>query len=304
MFSLSFILGVNNCWAVKRYVEPEEWIEITATKFDVDHVQFSFDLLDPKTEKSALDQTVSRTLDCCRDYGIKIHSCFTGLAAYSYNLLLHPSLAMRRDAIDWYERALALTAKLKAEAVGGHIGAFSVKDFRDEKKKPFLISNLIETLTHLSFIGKKLGLKCLLWEPMPISREPPSTIDDAKKLLSQVNERSHIPVKLCIDVGHMCNPEVKSERDHDPYSWLRDLGRDSPCLHLQQTDGKADRHWPFIEKYNKIGIIKGDEILSALKESGAEETYLFLEVIHPFEYPDKKVIEELKESVEYWKSYL
>jgi len=304
VFDLSFVLGVNNCWAVKRYVEPEEWIEITATKLEVDHIQFSFDILDPRTEETALNQIASRTLDCCEDYGVKIHSCFTGLAAYSYNLLLHPDFAMRRDAVDWYEKALVLAAKLKAESVGGHIGAFSVKDFRDEKKRSFLTSNLIETLNHLSSIGKKLGLKYLLWEPMPISREPPTTIEDAKKLLSQANEKSSLPVKLCIDVGHMCNPEVKSAEDLDPYAWLKELGRDSPCLHLQQTDGKADRHWPFTEKYNKIGIIKADEIISALKEGGSELTYLFLEVIHPFEHPDKQVIEELKESVEYWKSYI
>jgi len=289
---------------VKRYVEPDEWIEITATKLEVDHVQFSFDLLDPRTEDSALNHIVSRTLDCCEDYGIEIHSCFTGLAAYSYNLLLHPDPAMRRDAVDWYEKALVLAAKLKAEAVGGHIGAFSVRDFRNERKRRLLISNLIETLNYLSSIGKRLGLKYLLWEPMPISREPPTTIEAAKNLLSKVNEESSIPVKLCIDVGHMCNPEVKSSRDLDPYAWLKELGRDALCLHLQQTDGKADRHWPFTEEYNKIGVIKGDRVISALREGGSKLSYLFLEVIHPFEYPDNQVIKEVKESVEYWRSYI
>jgi len=304
VFIFSFILGVNNCWAVKRYVEPEEWIEITATKLEVDYVQFSFDLLDPRTGDSALNHTASKILDCCRDYGIKIHSCFTGLAAYSYNLLLHPDPAMRRDAVEWYEKALVLAAKLKAEAVGGHIGAFSARDFRNERRREFLTSNLIETLTYLSSIGKRLGLKYLLWEPMPISREPPTTIEDAKNLLSKANEESSIPVKLCVDVGHMCNPEVKSSRDLDPYAWLKDLGKDSLCLHLQQTDGKADRHWPFTKEYNKIGVIKGDRVISALKEGGSKLSYLFLEVIHPFEYPDDQVVKEIKESVEYWRSYI
>ena len=301
---MRFILGVNNCWAVKRYVEPEAWVEITATEFDVDHVQFSFDILDPRTEESALDNVVSRTLDCCMEYGVKIHSCFTGLAAYSYNLLLHPDFAVRRDAANWYEKALILAAKLKSEAVGGHVGAFSVSDFSDEKRRSFLILNLIETLRHLSLMGKRLGLRSLLWEPMPISREPPSSIKEAKKLLSETNENSSIPIKLCIDVGHACNPRAKSPVDLDPYLWLKELGADSPCIHLQQTDGKADRHWPFTEKYNKIGIIKGDELISALEEGGAAETYLFLEVIHPFESLEENVVKEIKESVQYWKSYV
>jgi len=214
----------------------------------------------------------------------------------------HP--AMRRGAVDWYEKALVLAAKLKAEAVGGHIGAFSVRDFRNERKRRLLTSNLIETLNYLSSIGKRLGLKYLIWEPMPISREPPTTIEAAKNLLSKLNEESSIPVKLCIDVGHMCNPEVKSSRDLDPYAWLEELGRDALCLHLQQTDGKADRHRPFTEEYNKIGVIKGDRVISALREGGSKLSYLFLEVIHPFEYPDNQVIKEVKESVEYWRSYI
>jgi len=76
---LKCILGVNNCWAVKRYVEPKEWVEITATEFDVDHVQFSFDILDPRTEKTALDQFVSETLDCCMEYGLKYIAASRGL---------------------------------------------------------------------------------------------------------------------------------------------------------------------------------------------------------------------------------
>jgi len=301
---LSFILGVNNCWAAKRFIEPKEWVKIAATELEVSYVQFSFDVLDPGVDMSALNSIASETLDCCSDYGVKIHSCFTGLAAYSYNLLLHPYSVMRQKATEWYEKALTLAAKLKAEAAGGFLGAFSVKDFRDEKRRQLLLSSLIGTLKHLSHIGKKHGLKYLLWEPMPVSREPPATIEETKILLSLVNKESAIPIKLCLDVGHACNPDVETAMDRDPYMWLKILGKDSPCIHIQQTDGKADRHWPFTKEYNKVGIIKGDRVLSALRESGANLTYLFLEVIHPFEYPDEQVIKEIKASVNYWKSYL
>jgi alanine dehydrogenase len=66
----------------------------------------------------------------------------------------------------------------------------------------------------------------------------------------------------------------------------------------------ADRHWPFIEEYNRIGIIEPTKLLSALEDGGAGQVYLFLEVIHPFEYPDDKVLEELRESSRYWREYV
>lgn len=298
------ILGVNNCWAVKRWVEPEAWVEIVASKLDLEYVQFSFDLLDPRVNPEALDYMVSRILDSCREYGVRIQSCFTGLAAYSFNLLSHPYLPLRADGFDWYTKALALASRLKAEAVGGHVGALSVKDYRDERRRRLLLSSLVEALRSLSYMGWSLGLKQILVEPMPVAREPPSTIEEAKLILSESNRGLPIPVRLCIDLGHACSPEAVKPEDRDPYEWVRRLAEYSPCIHVQQTDGKADRHWPFTEEYNKIGVINPGKLVSTLDEAGAGRVYLFLEIIHPFEYPDDKVLEELKESVDYWKQYV
>ncbi len=49
---------------------------------EVDHVQFMLDLLDPASEEFALDEVVSATNDSCNKYGVRIQSCFAGLAAY------------------------------------------------------------------------------------------------------------------------------------------------------------------------------------------------------------------------------
>jgi len=301
---MDVFLGVNNCWAVKRFVEPREWVEITATRLEVDLVQFSYDLLDPRSRREVVKEVVEETLDAARDYGVKIHSTFTGLAAYSFNLLMHPNPGMRADALDWYEQAVRVAGMFKAEATGGHVAAMSWRDHRDPERRKYLLDCLIEALKYLSGLGKKHGLKMLLWEPMPVAREPPATLEEAKKLIKRVNEGASIPVKYCIDLGHACNPWTDKKEDLDPYAWLRSLGAESPCIHVQQTDGLMDRHWPFTEEYNSKGIIKPDKVLEALKESGSSGNYLFLEIIHPFEYREDKVLEELEKSVKYWKDFI
>ena len=296
------VFGVNNSWAMKRFTQPESWIELAATRLEVDFVQFSLDLLDPQNN-DAVDEIVAETKDCCRRYGIKIESSFTGLAAYSSNLLLHPSSRLREDAFEWYSRAIALSAKLGAEATGGYMGAFTLKDFNDERRRELLLAELARRVVELSRIGKEHGLKTLLWESMPIPREPPSTIVEARKMLDRVNLSSMLPVRLCIDVGH-CDPNAANVRDRDPYVWLSELGSVSPYVHLQQTDGNADRHWPFTEKYNRIGIIDGRKVISALEKSAASKTYLYLEVFPPFEQEDGQVVDDVVESVKYWKTYM
>ncbi|MEM2739594.1 MAG: TIM barrel protein [Candidatus Bathyarchaeia archaeon] len=299
-----FVLGVNNCWAVKRWVEPEAWVEIAATKLDLRYVQFSYDLLDPRSSTQALDDMVYRIIDTCKSYDVIIQSCFTGLAAYSFNLLSHPYISMRVDGYDWYVKAIELASRFRAEAVGGHVGAMSMKDYRDPDRRRYITSILVDTLRSLYHRAVGLGLNNILVEPMPVPREIPATISEAEYIVTEVSKDPRASVKLCIDLGHACNPEAPTPEDRDPYEWVRRLAKYTPCIHVQQTDGKADRHWPFTEEYNRIGIIQPAKLLSALEDGGAGQVYLFLEVIHPFEYPDDKVLEDLKESSKYWSEYL
>jgi len=297
-----YLLGLNNGWVVKRFPEPEVWAEIAATKLDVNLIQFSFDLLDPLVDEDILNEIISRTLDSCSQYGIKLQSCFTGGIAYNNNLLLHPSSKMRKFAFEWYSRAIDISRRLRVEDVGGHMGALTVKDFRNAQRLEYLLSDQLEHVMSLSRLCSEAGLKTLLWEIMPLSREPPSTIHEAQNLL-QLVRNSLIPVKLCIDVGHTCNPHAKDPRDRDPYTWLSELGSDSPCVHVQQTDGKGDRHWPFTEEFNKIGIIDGKKIISSLDESGADRTYIFPEVFPALEQDDDQVIDDMTKTMQYWKEY-
>ncbi len=300
-----YIFGVNNVWAMKRFVEPEVWVEIAATRMDVSLVQFSLDLLDPGyMDEETIANVTDRINDCCKRYGVTCQSCFTGLVAYATNLMLHPESSMRRNGFEWYSKSVRIAGMLGAETFGGHMGAFTVKDFSDSGRKELLLSELLDRLRSLSRVGREAGLRSILWEPMPVSREPPSTIAEARTLLADVNVGASIPIRLCIDVGHACNLKATDPRDRDPYSWLRELGSSSPCVHLQQTDGKGDRHWPFIGDYNKVGMIDGAKVVSALDENGADQTYLYLEAISAFEQDEDRVVQEIAESVRYWKEYV
>lgn len=299
-----FTLGINNCFAVKRWPEPEVWAKIVASDIELSTVQFTYDLLDPGTYTPALTEIVGETRDALKKYGISIHSCFTGLAMYSFNLLTHPYQTMRTDGINWHEKGIILASKLGAKGSGGHLAALSCEDLKNKERRKYLESCLIDALSHLTRIAASLGQEFFLWEPMPISREPPCTISEAKRLLKKANKVAKIPVKLCIDTGHQCPWDVTSAPDLDIYNWLKELAQESPVIHVQQTDGKEDRHWPFTPKYNKNGIIYPKKILEAIDDSGAKETLLALEIIHPFEARESQILEDLKLSVEYWKEYL
>ena len=105
------------------------------------------------------------------------------------------------------------------------------------------------------------------------------------------------------------------ERDDDPYAWLQELGAYSPIIHLQQTNGRTSSHAPFTSETNREGIISPRSVLEALKKSytmpedptmppKTDRITLAFEIfISNVKYPHD-ALDELKESVQYWKQYI
>jgi sugar phosphate isomerase/epimerase len=124
-------LGVNLCFAVKRYLEPEEWAEFVRCELELDLVQFTFDLLDPWWPEAERDRAVERIAKAVDTYELAIHSAYVGLAHYVPGGLLDPDPTARRVAVQWWQRACDTAAALGARAVGGPLGTMSVRDGAD-----------------------------------------------------------------------------------------------------------------------------------------------------------------------------
>ena len=253
-------LGINTCFAVKRWPRPEDWAPVVRDRLGLRLVQHSFDLV--ANDSPVAD--AARLGDGVRAAGLELHSTFTGLAAYSDNLLAHPDPVRRASAMAWYRRA-------------------------------------IDGLGELARHARAAGLAYLMVENLAAAREP-STMAMIRDLLDD-GDAERVPIRLCLDVGHMCVPGTRGE-DRDPYAWLRELGSVAPVIQLQQSDANGDHHWPFTADRNAEGRIDADRVLEALDRSGAAATDLILEVIPPFEQDDASVIADLEASAAYWRAAL
>jgi D-erythrulose 1-phosphate 3-epimerase len=120
------MFGINLSFAVKRWVEPEVWTKLVAEDLEINLVQFSFDLLDPWWDKKLSLPLAKRIRKEAKAHNITVHSAFVGLAAYTYNALLHPEKEGRKAALQWYKNAVDLAAEMGASAVGGPVGGMSV----------------------------------------------------------------------------------------------------------------------------------------------------------------------------------
>ena len=97
----TYQLGINTCFAVKRWPQPARWARLVRDELELDLVQHSLDLVDLDMPPAAVTDQATRLRAACASMGLTLHSTFTGLAAYSANLLLHPDRSARAQARDW-----------------------------------------------------------------------------------------------------------------------------------------------------------------------------------------------------------
>ena len=100
-----FRLGINTCFAVKRWPEPEQWAAIVRDELGLNIVQHSLDLVDVGASDELLQAEGEEVRAVCAKKGLVLDSTFTGLAAYSANMLLDPRSAVRQHWEAWFGRA-------------------------------------------------------------------------------------------------------------------------------------------------------------------------------------------------------
>ncbi len=292
-------LGINTCFAVKRWPLAADWAAIVRERLGLNLIEHSFDLVSIGGSRgsTAIEQQAREVSSAAKDFDLEIRSTFTGLAAYSSNLLLSPEETVRAEAESWYRSAIDFSAAIGARATGGHVGAFSVGEWQDAGLKAERWVNLQTSLDRLSTYARNRGLRALMVENLAAAREP-STMEMIRDLLTD-GDATCVPIRLALDLGHMCVPGTTGA-DRDPYAWIRSLGSKAFELQLQQSDHAGDHHWPFTAEANRRGRISAERVIEALGQSGVSEMPLILEIIPPFEQDDSSVLDDLAASVDYW----
>ena len=290
-------LGINTCFAAKRWPLPHDWAQKVRYDIGVDLVELSLDLMPDIGNPEQRARTADQTLGALTRYGLRAETTFTGLSAYCDNLLMHPDAERRRAALDWYLAVVDLTARLGVKGTGGHVGAMSVPDWSEPGRRAERWSGLRADLAEITGRAREAGLDYVLVENLASIREP-STIASVESLLTDGDD-DHVPIRLCLDLGHQCVPGTTGA-DRDPYAWLERFGSRLTEVQLQQSDGLADHHWPFTPEHNQAGRIDPGRVLDTLAGSGADDVLLILEVIPAFEEDDEQVIRDLRESAAQW----
>ncbi|WP_137132694.1 TIM barrel protein [Rhizobium sp. FY34] len=286
-------LGVNLSFCVKRWITPELWAPLVRERLGLDFVQYSLDLTDPMWPTAILDRQAEAIRRETEDYGIGVHSAFIGLAHYTYNQMLHPDPAVRDYAETWLARAYAFAANAGIAAVGGPLGAIASRiDGHEAEEIPARdYDDLVSRMLRLAQRARSEGLSELFVEPTPMRREWPWTIDQARRMMTDV-AGSAVPWKLCVDWGHGTHQPLYGPQVDNMMPWFTGLSDVIGAVHIQQTDFQFDRHWDFTEE----GLVDPAQSADELRRAGLAHVPVFLEVFYPFERDDTSILAALEAS--------
>lgn len=287
-------LGLNVSFAVKRWMEPEILAKICKEDFKVEHIQFSWDFIDPWWSREARDKIAKQYKEAFKNFGLIIDSNFAGLSAYTFPHFLGPLKEQRDLALEYFKKAIDVSLILGTTVIGSPVGGMSNRVSNNEVLREEAYKEMLEYLYILAEYGAKEGLSEIQIEATPLITEFPHSPKASIKLMEDLKE-SAIPYKLLIDWGHaLFKPLLKEEADID--LWFEKCKEYIGGIHLQQTDGLYDRHWDFTDPN---GIITPEKILESTKKAGLDDVYQYLEVITIYEEKDETVFENMKKTMEY-----
>ncbi|MDD2971564.1 MAG: sugar phosphate isomerase/epimerase [Lachnospiraceae bacterium] len=287
-------LGLNLSFAVKRWLDPVQLAGMVKNDFGVEHVQFTWDLIDPWWPDEQRDIMIDQYKQAFESEGIEIDATFGGLASYSFAHLLAPSKVQRDIAFLFFKRAIDMTVRMGGKVMGTPVGGMSYDDARDLSRRKKLYEEMLAYLRALAKYGKIKGLEEIHIEATPLITEFPHSPEVCIKMMEDL-EGTDIPIRLLVDWGHaLYKPLLKEEADIE--LWFQKCAPYIGSIHLQQTDGLLDRHWDFT---HEGGIVTPELIKKATTEAGLDNLTQYLEVVTIFEEDDDKVYEGMKKTMDY-----
>ncbi len=198
------MLGIDNCFASKRWTKPESWCEQIA-HLGLGYIEASADTeCDPLYMGSAYTADwVQRVKLACEKNGVQIANFYSGHGTYATLGLSHWDARVRarfRDA--WIKPQIDTAAALGA-GIGFFAHAFDETVLQEPAQYEQSLAWLYSDLADIAAYAAARGVKGAGVEQMYSPHQPPWTIESTQTLLRQVYALRSAPFYVTLDVGHM-----------------------------------------------------------------------------------------------------
>lgn len=197
-------LGIDNCFASKRWVRPDDWARVIRD-LGLRHVEASADTeCDPLYMGPEFTKDwIGDTKNACEKQGIRINNVYSGHGTYATCGLSHYDPRVTRRFLNDWMKAQVDTAAALGAGFGFFAHGFEEPLLQDDEAYCAKLNELYDTLSELSAYSRQKGVDYVGIEQMYSPHQPPWRIADAEELMREVYARSHAPFYITADLGHM-----------------------------------------------------------------------------------------------------
>lgn len=293
-------LSLNTNPLVNRFAEPDDLVDTVARDLRVRDLQLTHEFINPSWPAPVVRRLTRRMGRALDRTGVRVTSGMTGPYG-RLNHFGHPDRDVRRYHVDWFKTFADIIGDLGGRSVGSQFAIFTFRDWDDPARREALTRIAIDCWAEVAEHAKAAGLSYVFWEPMSVGREFGHTIAETMALQERLSAADMaVPMWMMADIDHgdVTSPDPD---DTDPHAWARAVPRVSPIIHVKQSKADKGGHRPFTAAHNATGRIQPGPLLAALREGGAADNEICLELSFKEREPDDRaVIPDIAESVAFW----
>jgi len=250
-------LAVDNCFAIKRWVEPADWMRKVQQIGNIRYIQASTDNeIDPSHSTQAFrDEWVAKVKKCEQEMGLKVVSFYSGYVTYRTVGIASLSNEKRRAMIEKYFKPTVDVAACLGAQVGNTLSAYSDTVLQSPELYQLTTEHIESSLASMTAYAGKKGVT-FSYEQMYTPMQGMWTIDGCISCLRNVYARAGYPLYLTIDTAHQAGqalflrptPEEVHQmvKSGDPGTWrLPDAVKKAIC-----DRQPADRVERLLDRYS------------------------------------------------------
>lgn len=196
-------LAIDNCFASKRWTEPEHWMTL-CSDLGVKYVEASADTeCDPLyTTPDYINDWAKKVLEISETTGVHISNLYSGHGTYATLGLAHNDPRIREHILKKWLMPMADTAAELNAGLGFFCHAFSEDMLKSKKKHQDALNNLYHCISEITRYASKKNLKFICTEQMYSPHQFPWTIDTATDFMKNIYSNTGAPMYITVDTGH------------------------------------------------------------------------------------------------------
>jgi len=155
-------IGLNLSFAVKRWLEPKFLSSMIRNELETRYIQFTWDLLNPWWPSRQRDKIAREWSQAFKKESLILTGTFGGLASYTYPQLMAPSAEQRKISLDFFKRAIDMSAVMESNSIGTPLGGMTHNDAYNEKKREEIYNIVLDLIRELATYAKKGGIEKII----------------------------------------------------------------------------------------------------------------------------------------------